>query len=108
MKTREEQETRVDDPIVIARVFEALALRVWFRYQKYREEWSSGGATIALDETPVGTFVEIEGTEGEIVSLTAALGRSSADFILSSYRVLFMERRDRFGLTGEHMVFSAE
>jgi adenylate cyclase class 2 len=108
MKTREEHETIVGDDDVIARVFEALGLHVWFRYQKYREEFAAGDATIALDETPVGTFVEIEGSEQAILSVAQTLGRAPADFIRDSYRSLFLKRRAQFGLSGTHMVFAGE
>jgi adenylate cyclase class 2 len=107
MKIREEHETAIVDGDVLVRVFEALGLRVWFRYQKYREEFGLPDVTIAIDDTPVGTFVEAEGDERAILSLTAALGRAPADFILDSYRGLFLKRREQFGLTGDHMVFAA-
>jgi adenylate cyclase class 2 len=107
MKLREEHETGVGDGAALAQVLDALSLRVWFRYQKYREEFSAADLTIAIDETPVGTFVEIEGGEAAILSMTRALGRTPADFILDSYYRLFMTRRDQFGLSGSHMVFAA-
>ena len=105
MKIREEQETMVGDGEVLIRVFEALALRVWFRCQKYREEYAAAELTIAIDETPVGTFVEIEGGEDAIVAMTQALGRTPADFILDSYYRLFMKRREQSGIAGDHMLF---
>jgi adenylate cyclase class 2 len=108
MKLREEMETIVGDGLMLLRVLEELGFRVWFRYQKFREEFAHEDVTIALDETPVGTFVEIEGGEAAIVSMTYALGRTPADFILDSYYRLFMQRRDECGLLGEHMVFTAE
>jgi adenylate cyclase class 2 len=108
MKLREEYETPVGDGETLTEILEALTLRVWFRYQKYREEFAAADVTIALDETPVGTFVEIEGGEAAIVSMTHALGRTPADFILDSYYRLFVKRRDECGLIGEHMVFTAE
>jgi adenylate cyclase class 2 len=107
MKLREEHETSVGDGDTLARVLDALALRVWFRYQKYREEFSAPDLIIAIDETPIGTFVEVEGSEDAIVAMTRALGRTPSDFILDSYYRLFMIRRDQFGLAGPHMVFTA-
>ncbi len=107
MKLREEHETAVADGEALARVLDALSLKIWFRYQKYREEFVAGDLTIAIDETPVGTYVEIEGSEDAIVAMTRALGRTPADFILDSYYRLFMTRRDEFGLAGQHMVFAA-
>jgi adenylate cyclase class 2 len=108
MKLRDEYETPVGDGETLIEILEALALRVWFRYQKYREEFAATDVTIALDETPVGTFVEIEGGEEAIIAMTYALGRTPADFILDSYYRLFIQRRNECGLIGEHMVFTVE
>jgi adenylate cyclase class 2 len=105
IKIRDEYETVLADGEVLRHVLEELGLHVWFRYEKYREEYAAEDVTIALDETPVGTFVEIEGGEPGIHAMTQALGRSAADFILDSYRGLFVQHRARHGFDGKHMVF---
>lgn len=108
MKLRPEHETIISDGEVMLRVFEELGLHVWWRYEKYREEYSAEDCTIALDETPIGTFVEVEGGEHGILTMTEALGRSPADFVLDSYRGLFIKHRNEFGFAGNDMVFDAE
>jgi adenylate cyclase class 2 len=105
MKLREELETVVGDGEVLLRVFAELGLHVWFRYEKYREEFAHEDVIVALDETPVGVFVEIEGSEQGIGAMAEALGRAPADYILDSYRGLFLQHRDALGLTGTDMVF---
>jgi adenylate cyclase class 2 len=105
MKLREELETLVGDGQMLLHILEELGLHVWFRYEKYREEFSHEDVTVAVDETPVGVFVEIEGTENGIVTMADALGRSPADYVLDSYRGLFLKYRDELGLTGTDMVF---
>jgi adenylate cyclase class 2 len=105
MKLREELETMVGDGEVVLRILEELGLHVWFRYEKYREEFSHENVTVAIDETPVGVFVEIEGSEQGITSMADALGRSQTDYVLDSYRGLFLRHRDEFGLNGTDMVF---
>ena len=105
MKLREELETAVSDAGVLQRVFEHLGLRVWFRYQKYREEYALDGVVVAVDETPIGTFVELEGTEAGITAAAAALGRTTADYILDSYCGLFTRDREALGFRGSHMIF---
>ena len=37
--------------------------------------------------------------------MAAAMGRSPADYILDSYRGLFLKYRESLGLTGTDMVF---
>jgi adenylate cyclase class 2 len=108
MKVREEHETVVGDGAMLLRMFEELGLHVWFRYEKYREEYSAEDVTIAIDETPIGTFVEIEGGENGIVTMTEAIGRSPADFVLDSYRCLFVKHRDEHGFPASDMLFDPE
>jgi adenylate cyclase class 2 len=105
MKLREELETVVGDGEVLLRVFGELGLHIWFRYEKYREEFSHEDVIVAIDETPVGVFVEIEGTENGIADMASALGLTPDDYIVDSYRSLFLQHRERSGLTGSDMVF---
>lgn len=105
MKMREEQETVVESGETVARILGELGFTPWFRYEKQREEYAVPGVVIAIDETPVGTFVELEGEEMAILAVTAALGRTPEEFILGSYRSLFLARREAFGIAGHDMVF---
>ena len=105
MKVREELETVVGDGDILLRVLKELGLHVWFRYEKYREEFAREEVVVAIDETPVGIYVEIEGSETGIASMAAALGRNESDYILDSYRGLFLQQREAWGITGQNMVF---
>jgi len=105
VKAREEIETVVGDGETMLRCLEALGYNVWFRYQKYREEFALNDVVIAIDETPMGVFVEIEGGEPGIVEVTRALGRTEQDFVLDSYRSLFVEHCRAQGLPQTDMVF---
>jgi adenylate cyclase class 2 len=105
MKLREEIETVVGDGDALRHLFEELGFAVWFRYQKYREEFAYGDVLIALDETPIGTFVEIEGGEQGITEMARALGRSAADYIVDSYRTLFSRYREEHELAATDMLF---
>ena len=105
MKLREEIETVIGDGETMLRCFEQLGYGVWFRYQKYREEYALSDVIVAIDETPVGVFVEVEGDEHGIIEATRALGRTPDDFVLDSYRSLFREHRRAHGLPATDMLF---
>ena len=105
MKLREELETIVGDGLLLLRVLEQLGFRVWFRYQKYREEFAREDVIVALDETPVGVFVEIEGSEAGIHEMASALARKPEDYVLDSYRGLFVKHCQRHGLPVSDMLF---
>ncbi len=108
MRLREELETVIGDGPLLLRMLAELGFHVWFRYEKYREEFGLDDVIVAIDETPVGTFVEIEGGERGIAETAAALGRSPADYVLDSYRGVFMQHCERLGYSVRDMLFEAE
>src|SRR5437762_1326032 len=105
MKVREELETIVADGPLVLRILEHLGFQVWFRYQKYREEFALEDVIVAVDETPLGTFVEIEGGNRGIADMAEALGRAPTDYLLDSYRGLFCEHCRRRGVPITNMLF---
>lgn len=105
MKVREEHETVVADGDALLAILGELGLHGWFRYEKYREEFAAEDVVIAIDETPVGTFVEIEGGEDHIHRTAAALGKGPADYITDSYRTLFMAYCREHGGSATDMLF---
>lgn len=105
MKVREELETVVADGDTLLQLFQALGFDVWFRYQKYREEFGGDDVIVALDETPIGVFVEVEGGEAGIHAMARALGRSPADYLVDSYRTLFVAHCSAQGRQTADMLF---
>ena len=89
VKAREEIEVPVGEPDVLQSLLAALGLRPVFRYQKYRETYSWRDVEIVVDETPVGTFLEIEGPVAGIHAAAAALGYARGDYVTDSYAGLF-------------------
>jgi adenylate cyclase class 2 len=105
MKVREELETVVGDGPLLLKILEELGFRIWFRYQKYREEFALENIVVALDETPVGTFVEIEGGDQGIAEMADALGRRPSDYLLDSYRRLYVLDCEARGVPPRYMLF---
>jgi adenylate cyclase class 2 len=111
-KVRDEIELEVTDPGNLARIFEGLGMSGWFRYEKYRttfrmpdsKAWAAG-LLIELDETPIGTFVELEGPASAIDQAAEELGFSKHDYVLKNYLRLYMEDCRRKGEQPLHMVF---
>jgi adenylate cyclase class 2 len=105
VKIREERETRVSDPEETAAILAFLCLAPRFRYEKRREEWAIEGCAVALDETPIGNFVEVEGDPPAIRRVVVALGLDFADAIPYSYAKLYTERRKKDPALPPDMVF---
>ena len=106
LKLREELETGVEDGKQLVAILLRSGFRIWFRYEKFREEFALEEAIVAIDETPVGTFVEIEGSDRGIAAAVDALGRGPADFIIDSYRTLFVRHCQERGVPVGDMVFA--
>lgn len=112
-KVREELELQVADSGALTTIFKALGMRAWFRYEKFRTtyrlpesaRWATG-LLIELDETPIGTFVELEGPYKAIDRAAKALGFSKDDYILRNYLQLFADHCRRKGDRVGDMVFA--
>ncbi len=113
-KSREELETRIENADTMLAILERLGFRVWFRYQKYREEYAiapEGEGTslqLALDWTPIGDFIELEGTEADILAISDRLGISESQFLRDSYYSLYASYCHQRGDLPGHMVFEAK
>ena len=108
VKTREEIETSVGSPDAADALLRSLGFRRWFRYEKFREEYEVGAAHVMVDETPIGTFVEIEADPAGIEFAAARLGRTPADYRLESYSRLYFQWCAERGVTPRDMTFEIE
>ena len=105
-KVREETETRLEKLSSMERVFQELELQAVFRYEKYRTEFARDKrGLITLDETPIGTFLEIEGPPRWIDQIASELGFTPADYITDSYGVLYLKHCAELGIKPSNMVF---
>ena len=94
-KVRMERELHVADADAMSQILAILGLRAWFRYEKFRSTYrlpSLAGAKIELDETPIGDYLEIEGSRTAIDRVAALVGFRREDYIAVSYGALFMEQ----------------
>lgn len=105
VKAREEIETTVGDAGAAEALLAALGFRPGFRAQKYREEYALDGTRVAVDETPIGVFVEIEGEPAAIGRVARHLGRTPADYRLESYVDLYLGACRSRGVTPGNMTF---
>ncbi len=113
-KVRDEIEMEIADAATLGKIFLGLGLKGWFRYEKFRTthllpasaRWAKG-LLIELDETPIGTFVELEGPPEAIDRAAALLGFSRRDYILANYLMLHIAECRRRGIEPGDMLFPA-
>lgn len=107
-RSLEEIETGVEDGAQVLEIFRRLDMNVWFRYQKYRREYSVDGVLVAIDETPIGDFAELEGSEAGILALANKLDFEVSEFIQHNYYALYIEACRTRGKKPGSMVFDPE
>lgn len=111
-KIRDEFELQVSDAAVLTQIFEGLGMAGWFRYEKYRTTYGlpprlhwAKDLLLELDETPIGTFLELEGPPEAIDRAAQLLGYSKQDYVAKNYLALFIEECRRTGREPRHMLF---
>jgi adenylate cyclase class 2 len=105
--SRKELETCVGDGRQMELILRALGYEPSFRYEKFRAEWTDGKGQVVVDETPIGTFCEIEGMPRWIDATAKKLGVSEADYITNNYAGLFLDWKEANNSEAEEMTFKA-
>lgn len=91
-KKRHEIEVPLPDAFGVERILNEIGYRPIFRYEKFRTEYSKSPAPgkVLLDETPIGNYLEIEGSPRWIDRTARLLGFSTSDYITRSYGYLYL------------------
>jgi len=111
-KIRIETETTVADPHALAEIFRQLGYTPAFIYEKYRSEYSifdtptNTTPHLVLDETPIGTYAELEGPTDWIDRTLATLNIDPATCLTDSYGKLFLDWKQRTGSPADHLTFA--
>jgi len=93
VKERDEVEIEVSDGALTATILERLGLRIAARYEKDRETWLVDDVTVTLDHTPMGDFVEIEGTVRDLHGVAQSVGLDPKSAVRGSYVSLWQQYR---------------
>jgi adenylate cyclase class 2 len=108
-KVREEIEVELVDGAALEDIFLRLGHSAVFRYEKYRTEFRRRGQRasghLLLDETPIGNFIELEGSPQWIDRIAAELGYKPRDYVVASYGALYFAYCREQDLPAGNMLF---
>lgn len=106
VRVRTEIEFGADDFEKARRFLEALGYQVTLMYEKYRTTYSLEGVEILLDELPFGSFVEIEGSNPQVIhAVNDRLGLDWSKRAPESYIVIFEALKARLNLPFRDLSF---
>ena len=105
--SRVELETSVGDGKKMDAILRALGYSPSFCYEKFRAEWRDHKAQVVVDETPIGSFCEIEGPSRWIDATAKKLGITPVDYITRNYATLFAEWKQEAHSPAKEMTFRA-
>ena len=106
-KERLEIELEVKKTARWPQALEELRFRAGFRYEKYRTSFRLRHLHLDLDETPIGIFLELEGSPAAIRRTARALGFAPKDHLRATYWELYVSDCRRLKRTPRNMVFKS-
>ncbi len=107
-KIKDEAEVSFTGTVEMIRILSGLGFSPVFRYEKFRTTFvlpGIPGLKIELDETPVGTYLELEGSVTGIDRSARLLGYESKDYVKASYASLYFADCRRRGRKPGNMLF---
>lgn len=106
-KEKLEREVAIRNPQRWRSALGSVGFRPGFRYEKFRTTFDFPGLHAELDETPVGTFLELEGHPQSIHRVARALGFSPRQYLRSTYWDLYAADCRNRGRVPSNMLFHA-
>jgi adenylate cyclase class 2 len=106
---RSEIEIGVAPPKAVVDLLAAAGLRPTFRYEKFRSSYrvaSFPRLHVELDETPMGTYLELEGPPRAIDQMARKLGFAAKEYITQSYLALYLDECRRKRVPAGDFVFA--
>ena len=91
-----------------AKALIALGFRPTFRYDKFRTTFRFPNLHLDLDETPAGTYLELEGNPKAIDRAAKALGFTKKHYLRATYWDLYVADCRRRGAKPKNMLFTAK
>jgi adenylate cyclase, class 2 len=107
-KEREEIEVEFHPADGLEPILRALGFRPGFRYEKFRTEYRLAklkGLCLDVDETPIGDYLELEGSPAAIDRAAKLLGFNAQDYITATYWDLYVADCRGRGATPSDLVF---
>ncbi len=100
---------KLSDAGAMAEIIQRLGFHPVFRYQKYRTEYKQHGKSgvATLDETPIGIYLELEGTPAWVDRTARRLGFREEDYITESYGRLYLDWCRKNRVKPGNMVFGS-
>jgi len=106
-KERLERESPIGNSNGWLAILRSVGFHEVFRYEKYRTAFRVRRLEVDLDETPIGTFLELEGAPDNIDRMARTLGYSPQDYIRATYGELYANHCRRRAHFPRDMVFPA-
>ena len=106
-KSREEQETLIDDPAAVLRILKRLGFMPTIVFEKRRATFKLGPCHVTLDELPrLGWFTEIEGASADDVEQARAkLAIDDAEPVAETYVELAAQHGDQTAAGVRQLMF---
>jgi adenylate cyclase, class 2 len=105
-KERLEWEAIIRHPTEWVGQLRSLGFRAGFEYEKYRSSFHLPGVHVCLDETPIGAYLELEGSPAAIDRTARRLGYGSRDYVRATYWELYAADCARRGHKPRNLIFS--
>jgi adenylate cyclase class 2 len=95
IKQREELEVGIESGETLDTILRRIGLSPMIRYEKDREVWRLSMVEVALDHTPMGDFVELEGSTEQLATVAEQIGLDPAAAVRGSYVSLWTRFRQQ-------------